>query len=191
MGTHTQRDKAERLRDLHRGPSVLVLPNAWDVVSAVLFAQAGFSAIGTTSAGIAATLGYPDGERISRDEMLAAVARIAAAVDLPVTADMEAGYGDTVVAAVATAEGVIAAGAVGLNLEDAVGAADSGPGPLADVAAQAEKIKAIGTVAAERGAPLVVNPRTDVYLREVGDPAARFAEAVRRLTAFRQAGAAC
>jgi 2-methylisocitrate lyase-like PEP mutase family enzyme len=188
MDKSTQREKAERLRELHHGPAILVLPNAWDVASAVLFAQAGFGAIATTSAGIAATLGYPDGERISRDEMLAVVGRIAAAVDLPVTADMEAGYGGTVAAAVATAEGVIAAGAVGLNLEDAT---DAGPEPLADVAAQAEKIQAIRAVAAERGVPLVVNARTDVYLLEVGEPDARFAEAVRRLSAYRQAGADC
>src|SRR5438067_224560 len=174
MDTRTQREKAERLRALHHGPAILVLPNAWDVAGAVLFTQAGFGAIATTSAGIAAALGYPDGQRISRDEMLAVVGRIAAAVELPVTADVEAGYGETVAAAVETAEGVIAAGAVGLNLEDAT---DAGPEPLADVAAQVEKIRAIREVAAERDIPLVLNARTDVYLLELGEPDARFAEA--------------
>ncbi len=189
MNAHTQRERAERLRDLHSGSAVLVLPNVWDVASALVVARAGYSALATTSAGIAATLGYPDGERISRDEMLAVVARIAAAVDLPVTADMEAGYGATVAAAVATAEGVIAAGSVGLNLEDAVDAHDAGSEPLADVAIQVEKIRAIRAVAAERGVPLVVNARTDVYLAQVGAPDGRFAETVRRLNAYREAGA--
>jgi 2-methylisocitrate lyase-like PEP mutase family enzyme len=184
MDMQVQREKAERLRDLHRGPGILVLPNAWDAAGAALFAEAGFSAIGTTSAGIANALGYTDGERISRDEMLAMVERIAAAVALPVTADMEAGYGD----AVATAEGVIAAGAVGLNFEDAT---DAGPEPLAGVAVQVEKIQAIREVGAARGVPLVVNARTDVYLRQVGDPDGRFDEAVRRLNAYRSAGADC
>lgn len=188
METRTQRQKAEHLRDLHRGSAILVLPNVWDVATAVVVAQAGYGAIATSSAAIAAVLGFPDGERIDRDEMLAMVARIAAAVDLPVTADMEAGYGDTAAAA-ATAEGVIAAGAVGLNLEDGATAADAGP--LLDIAAQTEKIRAIRAVAAARGIPLVLNARTDVYLNQVGDPAGRFAETVRRLHAYREAGADC
>lgn len=179
----TQREKAERLRELHRGPGILVLPNAWDAISAVLFAQAGFAAIATTSAGVAFSLGYPDGERIGREEMLAVVARIAAAVDVPVTADMEAGYGD----AAATAEGVIAAGAVGLNLEDAAKSVDGGP--LVDVPDQVAKIRAVRAVAGARGVPLVLNARTDVYLLGVGEPAGRFDEAVRRLRAYREAGA--
>src|ERR1700676_4683926 len=108
--------KAEHFREMHHVPDILVLPNAWDAASARVFEEAGFPAIATTSAGIAASLGYPDGERISREEMLEVVRRIARAVSIPVTADMEAGYGDPA----ATATGVIEAGAVGLNLEDAV-----------------------------------------------------------------------
>ena len=135
MDRLTQYEKAERLRALHHGPAPLVLPNAWDVASAVVVAAAGFEAVASSSAGVAATLGYPDGERISREEMLDMVARIAVAVDLPVTADMEAGYGETVAAAVATAEGVIAAGAVGLNIEDAASTA-SGGSLLLEVEAQ-------------------------------------------------------
>src|SRR5437667_7094755 len=111
-----QSDKAERFRALHRGPKVLVLPNAWDVVSARIFEEAGATAIATTSAGVAFSLGYPDGQKISREETLGAVARIAAKVKLPVTADVESGYGDGPEDAAKTAEGVSAAGAVGLNL---------------------------------------------------------------------------
>lgn len=188
MDRDVQRQKAERLRDLHHDPNILVLPNAWDVASAMLVANAGFPAVATSSAGVAAVLGYADGQRISRAEMLSMVQRIAAALDLPVTADMEAGYGDTPADAAATAEGVIAAGAVGLNLEDTMsGVSDA----LAPVAAQVEKIAAIREVGATRGVPLVLNARTDVYLLGIGAPEGRFDEAVTRLDAYRQAGADC
>src|SRR5256885_4788088 len=131
------RDQAETFRKLHQGPELLVLPNAWDVATARLVEEAGFPAVATTSAGVAWALGYADGERISRDEMLAVVRRIAAAVRVPVTADLEAGYGTTPETAAETAHGVIAAGAVGLNLED--GAND---GRLADVALHQDRIRA-------------------------------------------------
>src|SRR5436309_9946389 len=88
------KEKAERLRQLHVQGPMLVLPNAWDAGSARIFVEAGFTALATTSAGIAFSLGLPDGERISRDEMLAAVARITRRISVPITADMEAGYGD-------------------------------------------------------------------------------------------------
>src|SRR5579863_270587 len=90
----TATDKANAFRAMHRGGKILVLPNAWDVASARVFEEAGFPAIATTSAGIAFSLGYPDGQKISREEMLARVTRIARAVKVPVTADVEAGYGD-------------------------------------------------------------------------------------------------
>src|SRR5260370_10558206 len=95
MNTAAQGRKADELRKLHRGPRTLVLPNAWDVASARVLEELGHPAIATTSAGIAFALGYPDGQRISRDEMLDMVARIARAVRVPVTADMESGYGKT------------------------------------------------------------------------------------------------
>src|SRR5258708_21249836 len=117
MNVQAQALKAEQLRKLHSGPKMLVLPNAWDVASARIVEELGFPAIATTSAGIAAALGYPDGERISRDEMLGVVARIARAVAVPVTADVEAGYGDPV----ATAKALVATGAIGMNLEGSIG----------------------------------------------------------------------
>src|SRR5690349_23992694 len=131
MNSATQRDRAEAFRRLHAGPAILVLPNAWDAATARLVEAAGFPALATSSAGVAWALGYADGERISRDEMLAVVRRIASSVRIPVTADMEAGYGTTPEAAAETARGVVAAGAVGLNLED--GTPD---GRLADVTLQ-------------------------------------------------------
>src|SRR5437764_13642089 len=124
-----QSDKAERFRALHRGPKVLVLPNAWDVVSARIFEEVGAAAIATTSAGVAFTLGYPDGQKISRDLMLAAVARIAAKVKVPVTADVESGYGDAAERAAETARAVVGARAVGVDVEDGV---HDGGGELVD-----------------------------------------------------------
>ena len=183
-----QSDKAERFRTLHRGPKVLVLPNAWDVVSARIFEEAGAAAIATTSAGVAFTLGYPDGQKISRDLMLAAVARIAAKVKVPVTADVESGYGERPEDVAETARAVIEARAVGLNVEDAV---HHGGGALLDLSLQLEKIAAIREIGKQLGVPLVVNARTDVYLLAFGEPESRYDEAVRRLAAFRDAGADC
>ena len=167
--------KAEILRQLHQGPPMLVLPNAWDAASARIFEEAGFPAIATTSAGVANSLGYPDVERIPRDEMLWMVKRIAESVSVPVTADVEAGYGDPV----GTARAVLDAGAVGMNLEDS--ALD---GSLADLAAQ---VRLIAQVRA--ASEIVINARTDVYLFAVGNEATRFERTVERLNAYRKAGA--
>ena len=119
-----QRSKADALRALHVPGRPLVLLNAWDAGSAAVIARAGAPAIATTSAGAANALGYPDGQLVTREQMLSTVAPIARAVNLPVTADMEAGYGDDPEDAEATARGVVEAGAVGLNLEDTAGSGD-------------------------------------------------------------------
>src|SRR2546421_7578850 len=169
-------EKAEILRRLHAGPPVFFLPNAWDVASARIVEQAGFPAVATTSAGVAQVLGYPDGERISRAEMLDMIRRISAAVGVPVTADMEAGYGTTAEAAAETARGVIAAGAVGMNLEDA-----TPDGALLPMEAQVERIRAARAVASH----LVINGRTDAF------PRAGVEEAIRRANAYLSAGADC
>src|SRR5881398_668042 len=158
MPSLTPQDKAQAFRALHQGPRLLVLPNAWDVATARLVEEAGFPAIATTSAGIAWALGYADGERISRGEMLAVIRRIVTAVRVPVTADVEGGYGATVAAAAETARGVIAAGAVGLNLED--GTNDD---TLLDPELQADRIRAVREAAASARVPLVVNARTDAF----------------------------
>jgi 2-methylisocitrate lyase-like PEP mutase family enzyme len=183
-----QQSKAKAFLAMHAGTEVLLLPNAWDVVSARLIEQSGFSAIATTSAGVAFSLGYADGQKISRDEMLAAVARIARAVTVPVTADVEAGYGDAPEDAARTARAVIEAGAIGMNLEDTTG--DSAR-PLAELHRQLEKIRAVREAANQMKVPLVLNARTDVYLLQVGDPATRYDESLRRLRAYRDAGADC
>jgi 2-methylisocitrate lyase-like PEP mutase family enzyme len=181
-----QQAKAAAFRVLHSGKEILLLPNVWDVASALLIEESGFKAVATTSAGIAFSLGYPDGQVIPREEMLEAIARIAKAVRVPVTADMEAGYGKTPEDAGRTARAVLDAGAVGMNLEDADANA-----ALVELPLQLEKICAVREMANRLRIPLVLNARTDVYLLQIGDPAKRYDETVRRLNAFRDAGADC
>jgi 2-methylisocitrate lyase-like PEP mutase family enzyme len=176
------RESAERLLALHRGP-ILVLPNAWDVASARVVEEAGFPAVATSSAGVAAVLGYPDGERVPRDEMLGMVSRIARAVRVPVTADLEAGYGS----AGATVEAALRAGAVGMNLED--GRRDEKA--LATVEEHAASVREARAAADRLGVHFVINARTDVYLARVGPEAERFDHALRRAAAYLAAGADC
>jgi 2-methylisocitrate lyase-like PEP mutase family enzyme len=179
-----QAAKAEKLRQLHHGPKILVLPNAWDAASARIFEDAGFPAIATTSAGVAFSLGYPDGQFIPRHEMLAAVKKIASSVHVPVTADLEAGYEDVA----KTAMSAIEAGAVGLNIEDLNHAENGG---LSSTAQQVEKIKTVRRVGESLGVRLVINARTDQYLAEIGEPGTRFERACERLRAYIEAGADC
>jgi 2-methylisocitrate lyase-like PEP mutase family enzyme len=185
MEMERQKAKANAFRVMHHGKSILLLPNAWDVASARVFEEAGFGAIATTSAGIAFTLGYPDGQRISRQEMLAVVRRIAGAVKVAVTADVEAGYGERAEDAVQTARDVAGAGAVGMNLEDATGDSQR---PLLDLTLQVERVKAVRETFGEL---MVLNARTDVYLLQVEVPEKRYDAALRRLAAYRDAGADC
>jgi 2-methylisocitrate lyase-like PEP mutase family enzyme len=184
----SQKDKAIAFRRMHAGPTILLLPNAWDVVSARIFEDAGFGAIATTSAGIAFSLGYPDGQKIRPEEMLSRIGRIARAVSVPVTADAEAGYGNRPEDAARTAQEVIAAGAVGMNLEDAT---NDPAHPLIDFQLAIEKVKAVREVGMKSGVPIVVNARTDVYLLKVGPPEKRYDETIMRLLAFRDSGADC
>jgi 2-methylisocitrate lyase-like PEP mutase family enzyme len=164
----------DTLRALHRGPELLVLPNAWDVASALRFAALpGCRAVATTSAGVARALGFEDGEKTPRDEMLRAVERIAAAVELPLTADLEAGYGD----APGTAAAALAAGAAGMNLEDSRG------GKLLALDEQVEIVRAVRAAAPE----LVLNARVDVFVRGGDD----VDDAVARANAYLAAGADC
>ena len=185
MVSEGQHAKAAALRALHGG-GIFVLPNAWDAGSAVMIAAAGAQAIATTSAGVSWSLGRPDGQNLSREEAVAAVARIAAAVDLPVTADIEGGYGSDPADVAATVAAVIEAGAVGINLEDS-GAPGGG---LFDPAAQAARIRAARAAAADAGLPeLVINARTDVFLFQIGQPEGRLDDVLARAAAYAAAGA--
>jgi 2-methylisocitrate lyase-like PEP mutase family enzyme len=177
---------AERLRALHAGPNPLVLPNAWDVVSALAVERAGAAAVATTSSGVAAAVGYPDGEAMPVGEMLDAVRRIAAAVDIPVTADLEAGYG---LPADELVRRLLDVGAVGLNLEDTV--RQGGTPLLGPMEPQVERIAAIRAAARAVAVPLVLNARIDVFLRGDAPLADRVEEGIRRAQGYRQAGADC
>src|ERR1700730_16954143 len=188
MARATQAELAREFLTLHDGRKTLVLPNAWDVASARIFEEAGFPAVGTTSAGVANALGYSDGQKISRTEMLTVVHRIVEALSIPVTADMEAGYGKKPEEIAETAQEALAAGAVGMNLEDAI---DDKPDSLVDVNLQKEKIRAVVEVSARAGVPFVLNARTDVFLASIGPAETRLGRTIERLNAYREAGGQC
>lgn len=176
--TRATADRARELLRLHQAPELLLLVNVWDVVSArVVAATAGVQALATASHSIAASYGYPDGEQIPRDLMIEAVGRIAGAVELPVTADLEAGYGD----AGETVRRAIDVGVVGCNLEDQLK-------PLPDAVRAVEAAVAAGEAA---GVPFVLNARTDAFLKAGDkDPEAVLADALERGRAYLDAGAA-
>jgi 2-methylisocitrate lyase-like PEP mutase family enzyme len=182
-----QTEKAASFRALH-GRGLLVLPNAWDAASAALIARAGAQAIATTSAGISWSVGRADGERLARDEMIEQIRRIAAAVDVPVSADVEAGYGPAPDDVAATVEAVISVGAVGINLEDS----RAPSGSLLDATEQAERLRAGRAAATHAGlSEFVINARTDVYLLQVGPADGRLNDVLARATAYAAAGADC
>ena len=188
MNLDTQRAKAEAFRAMHDRSKILVLPNAWDPMSARVIEEAGARAIATTSAGVAFSVGYPDGEAMPRDEMVAAIARIARVVTVPVSADIESGFAHDAREVAETVRRVIEAGAVGINLEDAI---HGGPPALYDLETAVDRVRAAREAANSAGVPIVINARTDVYLLSIGEPDARFDHAVRRANAYRKAGADC
>ena len=175
---------AKTLRDLHQRGNPLVLPNVWDAATAGLVAEAGFPVVATSSSAVANSLGFPDGERAPADEVFAAVRRIAKAADLPVTADVEAGYG---LDAEQLVTALLAAGAVGINLEDT----DHTAGGLREPGWQAERVANIRKAADAAGVPVVINARVDVFIR-TDDPDRHsdvFAEGVERAKRYLDAGA--
>ncbi len=173
---------AGRLRELHRADELLVLPNVWDAASARVVADAGFPVLATASAAITASLGHQDDNSIPPAEMLGAVARVAAAADLPVTADLEAGYG---LEPEQLVEALLGAGAVGLNLEDT----DHVNGGLVDAEARAERHAAVKAAGRAAGVDVVLNARVDV--RPEGEDDGWLDEAIRRGGLYRAAGADC
>jgi 2-methylisocitrate lyase-like PEP mutase family enzyme len=176
--------KARRFRELGNGP-ILVLPTAWDAASAALSVRAGATAVATTSGGVAWSLGRPDGEGLTREQMADAVRRIVDAVDVPVTADMEGGYGPEPEDVAATVRAAIDAGAVGLNLEDSQ--ADGG---LLTPERQAERFHAGREAADAAGVPdFFLNARTDVLLSQAGDEAGRMDDVAARSEIYAKAGA--
>ncbi len=179
--------KAQKLKSLIDGPDILVLPNSWDAGSARIVEEAGFPVIATSSGGVAWSLGYPDGEHISRDEMLLVVKRISCSVGVPVTADMETGYGDTPETVADTVMATLSAGAVGANFEDSQ--SSSSGRKLREFEDSVERIKAARAAADSAGVHFVINARTDTFHGGGSDQS--FADAVRRGNAYMQAGADC
>lgn len=184
MTTNTDlRDRALAFRALHVPGTPLVLPNVWDTTSARIVEEAGAVALATTSAGLAWAVGAADGDRLDRDRALGAVARIVAAVDVPVSADIESGYAQDPAGVAETILAVLALGAVGVNIEDAL--YEDGAGALRPVAEQAERIAAARGAADAEGVPLFLNARIDTFLRGAGGVDAT----VERAAAFLAAGA--
>lgn len=188
MNLEAQKAKAEAFRRMHLQKPILVLPNAWDAASARIFENAGFRAIATTSAGVSYTAGYADGQMIPREDMVTIVRWIARCVAVPVTADMESGFGRDAREVAETVRMIIEAGAVGINLEDTVHGGDR---QLYELPAAVERVRAAREAANNAGVPIVLNARTDVFLLGIGEKSARFDHAVQRLNAYREAGADC
>jgi len=168
---------AQRFRDLHNGSALLVLPNAWDAASAAVVQHAGASAVATTSAGVAWSCGWPDGDRLPAEEMLAAIRRIVRAVDVPLTADIEEGCHDEPAAVAAFVARLVDAGVAGINIEDG----------NKDPAVLAAKLRAIREALGSRD--LYINARTDVFLRGMASGDAGVEEVLRRGALYREAGA--
>ena len=180
-------EKSRRLRELVRAPEILVMPGAYDVLSALLFEQMGFKAIQGTSGGIAAALGYADGEVMSRDRFIEASASFAAAVSVPFNADGERGYGDEN-GVRETVRALVSRGVAGMNLED--GAA-KGKGGLVEISEQLRKIKAVMETKRELGSEFFLNSRVDAFHVFPDDPKKALDEAIRRGNAYAEAGGDC
>jgi 2-methylisocitrate lyase-like PEP mutase family enzyme len=179
--------KSRKLRELVQAPEILVMPGAYDVLSAILFEQMGFKAIQGTSGGIAAALGYPDGEVMRRDLFIEVSGNFAAAVTVPFNADGERGYGDEV-GVRDTVRALVARGVAGMNLED--GAA-KGSGGLVETSQQVRKIKAVMETKRELGSEFFLNARVDAFHVVTDDPKKALDEAIRRGNAYAEAGGDC
>ena len=188
MTTVDQQRKAQALLTLHSGGRILVLPNVWDPIGARVLASKKFPAVATASAAISSSLGFEDGEKITRGTMLEIVSRISRAVDVPVTADMESGYAKSLDDLEETTRGLIDTGAVGMNIEDSL---EDG-GPLRTMDEQAERISKVRKTAAAQGIHLVINARVDSFLSDqFSDDEARVEDAVTRAEVYARAGADC
>ncbi len=186
MNAEAQRERARLFRSLHESDQLLVLPNAWDVISARVFEDSGFAAVGTTSFGIARAHGLRDGENAARACSLEMTRRMAAALSVPLSADVEAGYGETPEAVERTGREFIEAGVIGFNIEDGQ---PSPAAPLLEIPRQRERIAALRQAARVTGVPVFINARTDVFWLQVGPEASRLDVARQRAEAYLDAGA--
>ena len=188
MSKRSQKEKAEILLSLHMGGDMLILPNIWDPIGARVLAAKGYPAVATASAAVSASLGYQDGERINRSTLIYLLGRIARSVDVPVTADIESGYGESLSELELTAQQVIESGVVGVNIEDSM---EKGGG-LRAVEEQCQRISALREIANRQDVHLVINARVDSFVSPSFTNGQRaMEEAVMRARAYAEAGADC
>ena len=187
MSMSSQIEKAEKFRSLHNRKRILVLPNAWDVPSARVFEDEGFPAVATSSAGMMVSIGFPDGESIGPGEFLSAVRRIARVLTVPLSADIVGGFGHNPIEVGRMVTKVVAAGAVGINIEDFV----HQTGRLLPVEKQLVKLRQLKKLSSSLETQFVINARTDAYRFGEGDEESKFEEAVRRARAYRDVGVDC
>ncbi len=187
MVPRIQKEKAELFLKYHHDKEILVLLNSWDAGSSRLIEASGYKAIATTSMGIAASLGYPDCQVIQLSEMLETITRIVNGVQVPVTVDIEAGYGNNPSEIIDSLKKIIATGVVGINIEDSVNLSPK----LLDEVEFCERISAIRALSDSLGFHLVINARTDSFYTSTGSPREKLAESIRRGNKYREAGADC
>jgi 2-methylisocitrate lyase-like PEP mutase family enzyme len=188
LDKNKQKQLAQFFSEMHKNNNFFILPNIWDAGSAKVFEKKGFKAVATTSAGIAYSLGLSDGENVCLDELCYLIEQITKRISIPLSVDIERGYGNSAVEVKESVKKVIQAGAVGINIEDGYTEA---PQKLEDINIQLEKIKAINELKQELDTPFVINARTCVYWLKLFTPAKRLEVAISRGNAFRKAGADC
>ena len=187
MVSTIQKDKAELFLKFHYDNEILVLLNSWDIGSSKLIEACGYKAIATTSMGIAASLGYPDAQVIKLEEMITAITGIVNGVHVPVTVDIEAGYGKNLDEIIHSVKKIISTGIVGINIEDSI---DLSP-VLIDELEFCERISAIRALSDSLGFHLVINARTDSFYTSPGSSQEKLSESIKRGNKYREAGADC
>jgi 2-methylisocitrate lyase-like PEP mutase family enzyme len=187
MVSSIQKEKAELFLKFHQDKEILILLNSWDTGSSKLIEACGYKAIATTSMGIAASFGYPDCQVLKLPEMIEAITGIVNAVHVPVTVDIEAGYGKNSNEIIDSVEKIIATGIVGINIEDSI---DLNP-ILIDEMEFCERISAIRALSNSLGFHLVINARTDSFYTSLGSPGEKLSESIKRGNKYREAGADC
>ena len=185
MDKQRQITGCDAFRSRHNEKPAMLLPNCWDPMSARIFEAAGFDFLATTSGGVAWALGYPDGEQVPWSEVVAATRRMVEAVNIPVSADIEAAYGASPRDVEASVADIIEAGVAGINIEDGAGKG------VRDLADACDRIRAARAAADAAGIPIVINGRCDILHKQVGDEDKRLAAVIERSNAFVEAGADC
>lgn len=188
MNITLQQKKAQTLLALHTNGKLLILPNIWDPIGARILEAKGYPAVATASAAVSSSLGYADGEKIKRSTLMDVLSRISGSVDVPVTADIESGYGETLSELEETILQVIDSGVAGINIEDSL----KEEGALRSIEAQCERIAKVRKASGDQGIHLVINARVDTFLSDAfPTKQAKIEEAVKRAKAYSDAGADC